>query len=144
VGEQVTEPAWVCPYCHRDCVAEAERLTELEQLVKANERLAEQVLAERAQARTDLTMLRDERDELRAELERQQHSIDNIAQANVELSAENERLRAELHRVTESRRAQRERVQELHAALSEMLESFTEPEDDNDILRRARAALARS
>ena len=30
----------------------------------------------------------------------------------------------------------------LRAALTEMLESFTEPEDDNDILRRARAALA--
>jgi hypothetical protein len=30
----VTEPSWVCPYCHRDCVAEVERLTELEQLVQ--------------------------------------------------------------------------------------------------------------
>lgn len=35
-------------------------------------------------------------------------------------------------------RAENER---LRASLSEMLESFTEPEDDNDILRRARAAL---
>jgi hypothetical protein len=31
----------------------------------------------------------------------------------------------------------------LRAALSEMLESFTDPGDDNDILRRARAALDR-
>lgn len=37
-------------------------------------------------------------------------------------------------------RAENER---LRAALTEMLESFTEPEDDNDILRRARAALGR-
>lgn len=34
-------------------------------------------------------------------------------------------------------------VERLRAALAEMLESFTEPEDDNDILRRARAALIR-
>lgn len=38
--------------------------------------------------------LERERDELRAEVERQQHSIDNIAQANAELSTEVERLRA--------------------------------------------------
>jgi hypothetical protein len=33
-------------------------------------------------------------------------------------------------------------IDRLRAALREILESFTEPEDDNDILRRARAALA--
>jgi hypothetical protein len=32
-------------------------------------------------------------------------------------------------------------IARLRAALAEMLESFTDPEDDNDILRRARAAL---
>jgi hypothetical protein len=32
-------------------------------------------------------------------------------------------------------------VERLRAALTLMLESFTEPEDDNDILRQARAAL---
>lgn len=59
-----------------------------------------------------------------------------------------QRLRTELHRLSESRRGQRERADaleeqnaRLRAALSEILESFTEPEDDNAILRRARAAL---
>ena len=51
------------------------------------------------------------------------------------------RLRTELHRVAEGRRGQRERADRLQASLSEILESFTEPGDNNDILRRARAAL---
>lgn len=32
-------------------------------------------------------------------------------------------------------------VEAMRGALEEMLESFTEPEDDNDIIRRAKAAL---
>lgn len=68
----------------------------------------------------------------------------------LQLIEEVERLRAELSEAgvalgqsgvyIERTRAENER---LRAALSEMLESFTEPEDDNDILQRARAALAR-
>jgi hypothetical protein len=38
-------------------------------------------------------------------------------------------------------KAAADEIERLRAALAEMLESFTEPEDDNDILRRARAAL---
>ena len=62
-----------------------------------------------------------------------------------------ERLKAEL----QTERSWREELQfltidqaveigKLRAALTEMLESFTEPEDDNDILRRARDALGRT
>jgi hypothetical protein len=54
VGEQVTEPAWVCPYCHRDCVAEAERLTELEQLVKELQDLTIDQQAELGQLKQQL------------------------------------------------------------------------------------------
>jgi hypothetical protein len=37
--------------------------------------------------------------------------------------------------------AMQNEIDRLRAALAEILESFTDPEDDNDILRRARAAL---
>jgi hypothetical protein len=50
----VTEPAWVCPYCHRDCVAEAERLTELEQLVKELQDLTIDQQAELGQLKQQL------------------------------------------------------------------------------------------
>lgn len=66
-----------------------------------------------------------ERDKLRAEVERLRVSSTDAGawvHRQAELQAEVERLRA---------------------ALAEMLESFTEPEDDNDILRRARAALVK-
>jgi hypothetical protein len=62
-----------------------------------------------------------ERDACRAEVERLQAAEAECRNSRGFVAAENERLRA---------------------SLSEMLESFTEPEDDNDILRRARAALA--
>jgi aspartyl-tRNA synthetase len=66
---------------------------ERDELRAANERLAEQVLAERAQARTDLTMLRDERDELRAENKVLQLRGDTYLKQLKWKHAENERLR---------------------------------------------------
>jgi hypothetical protein len=67
------------------------------------------------------THWRDDTSSLLAEVERLQAAEAECRNSRGFVAAENERLRA---------------------SLSEMLESFTEPEDDNDILRRARAALA--
>jgi hypothetical protein len=75
-----------------------------------------------------------------------------------ELRAENERLREWAKAEQQARyKAEDQRTDDrsklayaeveaerLRAALAEMLQSFTEPEDDNDILRRARAALGQS
>lgn len=59
-----------------------------------------------------------------------------------ELREQNEKLRATVALNEEQLSAQARKIRQLREVLSEMLESFTEPEDDNDILRRARAALA--
>lgn len=70
-----------------------------------------------------LTHYCDLSDALRAEVEKLTHENTSLRNSRAIVAAENERLRT---------------------ALTEMLESFTEPEDDNDILRRARAALSQS
>ena len=57
------------------------------------------------------------------------------------MSDKPELIRGLVAMTVEDRDALRAENERLRAALSEMLESFTEPEDDNDILRRARAAL---
>jgi len=58
-----------------------------------------------------------------------------------QLASENAHMRAERAAKDQEAVVAFHTIKRLRAALTEMLESFTEPEDDNDILRRARAAL---
>lgn len=68
--------------------------------------------------------------------------FDKLIMQYRELREQNEKLRATVALNEEQLSAQARKIRQLREVLSEMLESFTEPEDDNDILRRARAALA--
>ena len=95
---------------------------------------------------------------LSKENERLRAALDGMVEACQEFKDENERLKRyerdfpktvqhcgpRCACVREQREALADaeaKVERLRAALTEMLESFTEPEDDNDILRRARVAL---
>jgi hypothetical protein len=83
------------------------------------------------------------------ELERQVEQLQSALAVSEQQTADAEELwRADVERLQaaeaecrNSRGFVAAENERLRASLSEMLESFTEPEDDNDILRRARAAL---
>jgi predicted RNase H-like nuclease (RuvC/YqgF family) len=94
----------------------------------------------------DFDALTREREELRAEVERLQRENGALARAYAAcekmLRERTEQLNeAEVEGFVSALVDEKDRTARLRAALTEMLESFTEPEDDNDILRRARAAL---
>lgn len=99
---------------------------ELDALRVANERLAEQVLTERATARTQLMIVTDERDDLRAENEQYGDQIRTQEWQLSEATKENERLTAIVldgYERSEKAEAEVERQAEQIAALRRDIEN---------------------
>jgi chromosome segregation ATPase len=120
------ELRWCCPGCLAVGTA---RPTEQDSLTHELRAEVKRLRAEnvalrdgRAEAMEDARLAQAEVERLNEGIQRLQDKIEHMDGVDIERLQEIERLRA---------------------ALAEMLESFTEPEDDNDILRRARAALGR-
>jgi hypothetical protein len=110
----------------------------------------EHLTRERDELRASVEALLVLNQDLRAEVEfwKKRTEIEGEATMNAvtaaeELRAAVERLQRENGALARTHALAEEKLRERTEALAEMLESFTEPEDDNDILRRARAALER-